>query len=96
MTQQTLLAPPAPWYESELVEGANGFCHRCGSPLIEEGTLSIPHEDYVGKYCMECHHLTPPLPNPSSWCPVGGGWLKPSADTLRDRTERRLSGNWVV
>ena len=95
MTQQTLLAPSAPWYEAELVEDIHGFCHRCGSPLLGAHTI-IRGFTTRHHYCPECHHNTPPLPNPSSWCPVGGGWMVPTADTLRDRTERRLSGQWVV
>ena len=86
MAQQKLVAPPTPWYETELTEGANGFCHRCGSPLIEEGGLSIPHEDYVGKYCPECHHLTPPPPG--TWTPVGGGTFERRADAI-DEVRRR-------
>jgi len=101
MAQQTLVAPPTPWYETKLLEGANGFCHRCGSPLLEKwGLVCLPapwlghHETTHHGYCPECHHSTPPPPG--AWTPVGGGWLQPTADTLKDRTERRLSGNWRV
>ena len=44
--------------------------------------------DYVGHYCPECHHLTPPLPNPSSWTPVGGGTYTRSPDAV-DEVRRR-------
>ena len=77
----------------DLIEGLYGTCGRCGSPLLGAHTI-IKGDPTKHHYCPECHHNTPPLPG--SWCPVGGGWLATAADTLRDRTERRLSGNWVI
>ena len=72
-----------------------GICGQpdCDEPLIGAHTVirGNPTKHY---YCPRCHHNTPPLPG--VWTPVGGGWLAPTADTLKDRTERRLSGNWVV
>ena len=101
MKQQKLVSPRTPWYEVELVEGEHGTCMFCGSPLLEKWELVCLPAPWLGyhdtthhRYCPECHHLTPPPPG--AWTPVGGGWLTPSEDTLRDRTERRLSGNWVV
>lgn len=72
-----------------------GICGEkdCGAHLIG-ASLEIKGTDYIGYYCPKCHHITPPPPG--VWTPVGGGWLVPTADTLKDRTERRLSGNWVV